>query len=70
MTKRLKAWYDTVGRGVGDIILLAVLLYGEALYCIETTYKRYRQRRKIARIHRENPEIADLTKLSGIKRPD
>lgn len=70
MIKRLKSWSDTVGRGIGDIILLASLLYGEALYRIESTYNRYRQRRKIAKIHRENPEIVDLTKLSGIKQPD
>ena len=68
MNKRLKGWYDTVGQGISDCILLAVLLYGDMLYAIEKTCKNIVYRNKIAKIHRQNPDITKLTKLAGIKK--
>jgi len=34
---------------------------------IQDQYKKYRQRRRMKRILRENSDIAELSKLSGIK---
>jgi hypothetical protein len=34
---------------------------------IQDQYKKYRQRRRMKRILRENTDIAELSKLSGIK---
>ena len=37
---------------------------------IQDKYKKQQQRRNVKRILNENPDIDDLRKLSGIKRPD
>ena len=37
---------------------------------VKNKYKKYQQRRNMKRILSENPDIDDLRKLSGIKRPD
>ena len=37
---------------------------------VRDKYEKYQQRRNMKRILRENPDITELTKLSGIKQPD
>ena len=66
----MKEWWDRFCRGIGDVILLIVLLYGNTLYAIEKTYKNIVYRYKIAKIHRQNPDITEITTLAGIKKKD
>ena len=64
-----KFWLH-VNQEIGSFIFLVILLYADISYKIETSFKNFLQRKKIKKIHKENPEIADLSKLAGIKRPD
>lgn len=70
MKERWHKFWWRVNQEIGSGIFLLVLLYGDILYTIETTFKNFLHRKKIKKIHKENPEIADLTKLAGIKQPD
>jgi hypothetical protein len=37
---------------------------------IQDKHKEYQQRKNLDRIHEENPDIAELTKLAGIKHKE
>ena len=70
MKERWHKFWLHVNNEIGAFIFLVILLYADILYTIETTFKNFLHRKKIKKIHKENPEIADLTKLAGIKQPD
>ena len=67
MRNRWQQFWWRVNQEIGSGILLLVLLYGDILYGIEKTYKDFKHRKKIEKIHKENPDIVELTKLAGIK---
>lgn len=64
-----KFWLH-VNQEIGSFIFLLVLLYADILYTIEIACKNFLHRKKIKKIHKDNPEITELTKLAGIKQPD
>ena len=70
MKERWHKFWWRVNQEIGSGIFLLVLLYGDILYTIETTFKNFLHRKKIKKIHKDNPEITELTKLAGIKQPD
>ena len=67
MRNRWQQLWQRTNQEIGSGILLLVLLYGDILYGIEKTYKNFMHRKKIEKIHKENPDIVELTKLAGIK---
>jgi hypothetical protein len=67
MRNRWQQFWWRVNQEIGSGIFLLVLLYGDILYGIEKTYKDFKHRKKIEKIHKENPDIVELTKLAGIK---
>ena len=67
MRNRWQQLWQRANQEIGSGIFLLVLLYGDILYGIEKTYKNFMHRKKIEKIHKENPDIVELTKLAGIK---
>jgi hypothetical protein len=70
MRNRWQQLWQRANQEIGSGIFLLVLLYGDILYGIEKTYKNFMHRKKIEKIHKENPDIAELTKLAGIKHKE
>jgi len=67
MRNRWQQLWQRANQEIGSGIFLLVLLYSDILYGIEKTYKDFKHRKKIEKIHKENPDIVELTKLAGIK---
>jgi hypothetical protein len=70
MKERWHKFWLHVNNEIGSFIFLVILLYADILNMIETKCKNFLHRMKIKKIHKENPEITELTKLAGIKQPD
>jgi hypothetical protein len=70
MRNRWQQFWWRVNQEIGSGIFLLVLLYGDILYGIEKTYKNFMHQKKIEKIHKENPDIVELTKLAGIKHKE
>jgi hypothetical protein len=70
MKERWYKFWLHVNNEIGSLIFLVILLYADILYKIETTCKNFLHRKKIKKIHKDNPEITELTKLAGIKKSD
>jgi hypothetical protein len=68
MKERWNKFWLNVNNEIGSFIFLVILLFADIVYMIETTCKNFIHRKKIKKIHKENPEITELTKLAGIKQ--